>query len=111
MTESIPDGHYVRGTHVHLRVAHLAKRQHGPFRRDQAVALGLSEEAIDKRVLRDQYDVVHPAVYKFAGVELSRLGEASAAVLAAEPDAFISQRSAARFRGADDRYDGPSKSR
>jgi hypothetical protein len=88
-------------------VAHLAKRQHGPFRRDQLVALGLREKAIDQRVARDQYDVVHPGVYKLAGVDLSRLGEASAAVLAAEPDAFVGHRTGARFRGADDRYDGP----
>jgi hypothetical protein len=88
-------------------VAHLAKRQHGPFRRDQAVALGLSEAAIDKCVVRGHYDVVHDGVYKLAGVDLTRLGEASAAVLAAEPDAFISHRTAARFRDVDDRYDGP----
>jgi hypothetical protein len=107
MTESDLDGHYVRGTHVHLRVAHLAKRQHGVFRRDQAIALGLSGEAIDKRVNRGHYDVVHPGVYKFAGVDLSRLGEGMAAVLAAEPEAFVAGRTAARFRGVDDRYDGP----
>jgi hypothetical protein len=88
-------------------VAHLAKRQHGVFRRDQAIALGLSGEAIDKRVNRGHYDVVHPGVYKFAGVDLSRLGEGMAAVLAAEPEAFVAGRTAARFRGVDDRYDGP----
>jgi hypothetical protein len=107
MTELSTAGHNVRSASVHLRVAHLAKRQHGPFRRDQVVALGLAEDAIDKRIARKQYDVVHQRVYKLAGVDLSRLGEASAAVLAAEPDAFISHRTAARFRGANDRYDGP----
>src|SRR5690349_6966051 len=107
MTELPPTGHNVRSPGVHLRVAHLAKRQHGPFRRDQLVDLGLEADAIDKRIARKQYEVVQPGVYKLAGVDLTRLGEASAAVLAAEPDAFISRRTAARFRGANDRYDGP----
>jgi hypothetical protein len=35
---------------IHLRLAHLAKQQHGPFRRDQAIALGMSESQVDYAV-------------------------------------------------------------
>jgi hypothetical protein len=107
MTELSPRRDSRAGSSVHSRVAHLAKRQHGPFARDQLAALGMSGAQIKYATRCGRFDVVHPTVYKVAGVDLSRLGEASAAVLAAQPDAFISHRCAARFRGADDRYDGP----
>jgi hypothetical protein len=107
MTELSPDGNNRRRNSVHRCVAQLAKRQHGPFRRDQLPPLGMSLTQAEYAVKCGRFEVVHPSVYKFAGVDLSRLGEASAAVLAAEPDAFVAFRTAARFRGADDRYEGP----
>jgi hypothetical protein len=105
MTELSPDFDDQSPGSVHRRVAHLAKRQHGLVRRDQLVRLGLSEPRIDYAVWHKRLLVVHPGVYRLG--ELTRLGEASAAVLAAEPDAFVSHRTAARLRGANDRYDGP----
>src|ERR1700742_424497 len=95
------------GTGVHLRVARLAKAQHGPVRRDQLVELKLSTRQIDYAIEVRRFRIIYPTVYAIGQSELSSLGERSPAVLAAEPDAFLADRSAGLVRGLIKRYDGP----
>ena len=45
------------------RIAELADRQHGAVQRSQLAALGLSGEAVDKRVQRGRLYPVHRGVY------------------------------------------------
>ena len=83
-------------THV---IAELAARQHGVVSRWQLLEIGLSADAIDRRihdgwlhpVFRGAYAVGHPA--------LPPWGRAHGAVLTCGPDALLSHRSAGELWG------------
>lgn len=64
--------------------ARLARSQHGVFSRAQLTRDGGTERAIDHRLRADQWERVHPGVYRLAGAPLSWESRAMAACLTAE---------------------------
>ena len=89
-----------------LALAQLATRQHGPFRRDQLPAIGMSEEQIEYAVEIRQFHAVHPEVYVLGNRNLSDLGSLSAAVLASGDGAALGLRSGGQLRGIVKGYRG-----
>jgi len=65
-----------------LRIAEWATRQFDVIARWQLVVLGLSEDAIDKRVWRGRLHVIHEGVYAVGHRMIGRSGRLMAAVLA-----------------------------
>ena len=53
-------------------VAALAAEQFGVFARKQAAAVGLSEEAMSRRVMSGRWEVVFPGVYRLPGTTAHR---------------------------------------
>jgi very-short-patch-repair endonuclease len=80
-------------------VSELARRQHGVVGRAQLIALGLGEDAIDRRVRRRWLHRVHRGVYAVGHVNLTRNGRFMAAVLACGEGAALSHFSAAVLWG------------
>jgi very-short-patch-repair endonuclease len=81
------------------RIAELAERQHGVVARRQLEALGVGEKAIEVRLRADRLHRLHAGVYAVGHRVLSREGRWMAAVLASDPDAVLSHRSAAALWG------------
>ncbi len=50
-----------------LRALSLAAGQHGVLRRDQAIACGLSERQVDRRLTQGSWEALHPGVYRVEG--------------------------------------------
>jgi very-short-patch-repair endonuclease len=80
-------------------VSELARRQHGVVGRAQLIALGVGEDAIDRRVRRRWLHRVHRGVYAVGHVNLTRNGHFMAAVLACGEGAALSHFSAAVLWG------------
>jgi hypothetical protein len=78
------------------RVREIAERQHGAFRRDQAIRAGLSQAAASRRVSDGEWARMHEGVYRIAGAQLAWRGALLAACLAGGNGAVGSHRSAAR---------------
>jgi very-short-patch-repair endonuclease len=78
-----------------VRLAVLAKRQHGVVTLAQLVDLGLSEKGIAERVRTGRLHRIHRGVYAMSPARLTREGYWLAAVLACGPGAVLSHRSAA----------------
>src|SRR5690242_16501161 len=76
-------------------VARIASKQFGLVTRDQALAAGLSEDAIGRRVRSGRWVRLHPNVYRLAGAPDTWEQRILAAVLAAGPTAIASHLSAA----------------
>jgi len=75
--------------------------------RDQLVALGLSDQAIAKRVDRGRLHRIHQTVYSLTPGVMTERGKFMAAVLACGPDAVLSHRSAAYLWGIVDGWEVP----
>ena len=86
-------------TPVDRRIADIARRQHGVIARQQLRALGLSRQAIQRRVDSGRLHPIHRGVYAVGHARLSDRGRWSAAVLACGEDALLSHRSAGALRG------------
>src|SRR6185437_8579775 len=82
-----------------LDLADLAARQHGVVAYWQLIALGLSPEAIQRRVSAGLLHRLHRGVYAVGHRRLSRHGWIMAAVLAHGPEAVASHRTAAWLWG------------
>jgi very-short-patch-repair endonuclease len=80
-------------------VADMAERQHGVVARRQLIAVGLGEDAIDRRLRLERLHRLHPGVYTVGCKIVSRRGRWMAAVLASGPGAVLSHRSAAALWG------------
>ncbi|GEL18556.1 DUF559 domain-containing protein [Pseudonocardia asaccharolytica] len=74
-------------------------RQAGVISRAQAVAAGLSRDAVDRRLATRRWRPLHPRVYLAEGHRLTDEGRARAAVLWAGPDAVLSGVAAAWWHG------------
>jgi Protein of unknown function (DUF559) len=83
-------------------IADLAVHQHGVVARRQLVALGLSGDAIDRRLRLGRLHPIHRGVFAVGHSVLSREAAWMAAVLAAGPEAVLSHRSAAALWGIRD---------
>jgi very-short-patch-repair endonuclease len=80
---------------IDLAIAALATSQHGVVSRSQLCALGLSSDAVDRRVARGRFHPVHRGVYAVGHTALRIEGRWMAAVLAYGDDAALSHASAA----------------
>jgi predicted transcriptional regulator of viral defense system len=80
-------------------IADLAVRQHGVVGVAQLVARGLSVRTVDKRVAAGRLYRVHQGVYAVGYPRLTTRGRWMAAVLACDPGAVLSHRSAAALWG------------
>jgi very-short-patch-repair endonuclease len=75
-------------------LAEIAASQHGVFRMEDAVRVGLSKRQVDRRVGRT-WSLVFDSVYRITGAPHAWRSDLLAAVFAAGPGAAISHRSAA----------------
>jgi putative AbiEi antitoxin of type IV toxin-antitoxin system/uncharacterized protein DUF559 len=80
-------------------VSLLASQQHGVVSARQLRALGLSSQAVYRRLQKRRLIRVHPCVYAVGHLGLSPRWRDFAAVLACGPDALLSHRSAADLWG------------
>jgi predicted transcriptional regulator of viral defense system len=80
---------------VDALIAEIARRQHGVIAREQLRALGLSPNAIHRRVAAGRLIPVHRGVYAVGHALLGDKGRWMAAVVACGPAAVLSHRSAA----------------
>jgi len=85
----------LRPTPVDRRLSALADTQHGVVSLTQLEGLGLSANAVRKRVASGRLHRVHHGVYAVGRRQLTRWGRYMAAVLACGPGAILSHRSAA----------------
>ncbi|MFC5993936.1 DUF559 domain-containing protein [Pseudonocardia hispaniensis] len=74
-------------------------RQAGVISRAQAVAAGLSRDAVDRRLATRRWRPLHPRVYLAEGHRLTDEGRVRAAALWAGPDAVLSGVAAAWWHG------------
>ena len=77
----------------------LARRQHGVVARRDLLALGFTGKGIRHRVAIGRLHPIYRGVYAVGRRRLEREGRWMAAVLACEPDAMLSHRSAAALWG------------
>jgi len=80
-------------------VSLLAETQHGLITRRQALELGLSERAVDRRLASGRWEPVFRGVFRLAGTERTWRQRVEAGCLKAGPGAVASHRSAANLRG------------
>ncbi|HEV2752235.1 MAG TPA: type IV toxin-antitoxin system AbiEi family antitoxin domain-containing protein, partial [Solirubrobacteraceae bacterium] len=90
-------------------IAALAARQHGVMSRGQLRGLGLSDQAIGRRVRSGRLHRVHRGVYALLPRSLGDSGDAMAAVLACGDLAVISHRSAAALWALHRQSTGPTE--
>jgi hypothetical protein len=89
-----------RYTHqIEQRIGALARRQHGYVTRAQLLALGLSHDAVKRRVGSGQLVRVHAGVYAVGYVRPDPVARAMAAVLACGPGAVLGCHSALALWG------------
>ena len=55
-------------TNADARIARFAHRQGGTFSRAQALALGMTDSSMHRRIRAGRWLVLHPGVYLLAGV-------------------------------------------
>ena len=80
-------------------IAELAAKQHGMVSRWQLLEIGLSTDAIDRRIRDGLMHPVFRGAYAVGHPTLPPWGRANAAVLACGPDALLSHRSAGELWG------------
>jgi predicted transcriptional regulator of viral defense system len=78
-----------------VRIAAVAARQHGVIGHPQLIAIGLSPEAIQRRVGAGRLHRIHRGIYAVGHKRLTQRGRWMAAALAGGEDAVLSHRSAA----------------
>jgi Protein of unknown function (DUF559) len=81
------------------QIARLAKQQYGVVSRRQLLSLGLTRDAITRRIKLDRLHRLHAGVYAVGHRCMSREGRWMAAVLAGGAGAVLSHRSAAVLWG------------
>jgi hypothetical protein len=77
----------------------VLRRQHGMLTRGQALACGLSEDAVRARLASGRWRQWYPGIYAAFTGEVPRIAALWAAVLRAGPDAILSHQSAAELAG------------
>ena len=80
------------------RIAALADRQHGIVHHGELLALGLSRQAIQRRVAAGRLHPVHRGVYAVGRRHLTLEGRWMAAVRACGPESVLSYRDAGHLR-------------
>src|SRR5439155_17660696 len=82
-----------------IRIAARAAQQHGVFSAAQALAAGMSRDAMRHRVVSGRWGRVHRGVFRIAGSAPTSDQALTAAWLAAGDGAVVSHRTAARLAG------------
>jgi very-short-patch-repair endonuclease len=82
------------------RIARLAARQAGTFSRAQALAVGMTDSSMLRRIRGGRWVVLHPGVYLLDGVRPTWHSEIWAAALAAGPLATVTHETALRLHGS-----------
>jgi very-short-patch-repair endonuclease len=82
-------------TDIDRAVRKLALRQHAAFTAEQARALGASRKFAERRVAREEWEIVGDGVYRLTGAVPSWRQDLQIAVFIAGPGAVVSHRSAA----------------
>jgi predicted transcriptional regulator of viral defense system len=103
----LSDGFSAHQHGVDLRLGRIAVAQNGVVTLEQLEELGLSEDAILKRVARGRLHRIHQGVYSLTPRVMTERGEFMAAVLACGPYAVLSHRSAAYVWGLVDAWKDP----
>ena len=85
---------------IDAHIARVAQRQCGVFSRAQALALGMTDSSMLRRIRSDRWFVQHPGVYLLAGVPPSWHSEIWAAALAAGPLATVTHETSTRLSGS-----------
>jgi Transcriptional regulator, AbiEi antitoxin/Protein of unknown function (DUF559) len=85
---------------VDARIARFAHRQGGTFSRAQALAVGMSDSSMLRRIRSGRWVVLHPGVYLLAGVPPTWHTEIWAALLAAGPLATVTHETSTRLHGS-----------
>jgi predicted transcriptional regulator of viral defense system len=96
--------------HQHLRdakIARICQAQHGLMTLVQLEAHGLTRQGVRERVVTGRLYRIHQAVYSLTPKVMTERGRFMAAVLACEPDAVLSHRSAAYLWGLVDTWEEP----
>ena len=83
------------------RCLRLAALQFGLLSRPQALSLGMSESAIQRRIASGAWVVVHPGVYRIAGAPASWRASVMVAALACGPEGVLFRRTAAALWNID----------
>ena len=89
----------MRGQSHERSIADTARRQYGVISRRQLRDIGLSADAIDRRLAAGRLHAIHRGVYAVGHTVLPREGRWLAAVLACGPGAALSGRAAAVLWG------------
>lgn len=82
------------------RIALLARRQASTFARAQALAAGLTDSSIKRRLRSGRWERTHPGVYRLAGLAPSWASEVWAGLLAAGPLAVVTHETALGMHGS-----------
>lgn len=86
---------------VDARIARIAARQAGRFSRAQALAVGITDSSVLRRLRSGRWERVHPGVYALAGAPRTWIGDVWAAVLATGPLATATHETALRLHGSE----------
>ena len=81
-------------------IARVALRQCGVFSRAQALAVGMTDSSMRRRLRSGRWTALHPGVYLVAGVPPTWHTEIWAAVLAAGRSASVTHETATRLAGS-----------
>jgi hypothetical protein len=81
-------------------IARLASRQASTFARAQALAAGLTDSSIKRRLRSGRWERPHPGVYRLAGIAPSWASEVWAGLLAAGPLAVVTHETALALHGS-----------
>lgn len=84
-----------------VRIAALARGQHGLFTRAQAARVGFTRRMMRRRVDNQSWEEPHDGVFRLAGLPVTWEGRARAAVMTAHDGAVISHHAAAHVSGWD----------
>lgn len=87
-------------TDVDSRIARISQLQVGAFSRAQALAVGMTDSSMLRRIRAGRWVVLHPGVYLLAGVPATWHTEIWAAVLAAGPLATVTHETSVRLHGS-----------
>jgi predicted transcriptional regulator of viral defense system len=103
----LSDGFSAHQRGVDVELGRLAVAQNGVVTRAQLEEMGLSEEALLKRVARGRLHRICSGVYSLTPEVMTERGRFMAAVLACGPDAVLSHQTAAYLWGLVDSWEEP----
>jgi predicted transcriptional regulator of viral defense system len=103
----LSDGFSAHQHRADAALGRMAVAQNGVVSLEQLEEIGLTEDAVLKRVARGRLHRINKTVYSLTPRVMTERGKFMAAVLACGPDAVLSHRSAAYLWGLVDSWEGP----